>query len=581
MLKATTSYNPRLHPEKSRQRRNVVLQQMVKYGKLSQSMADSLKALPLKLDYYFQDHNDGLAPYFREQLRQELVKWCASQQKEDGQPYNLYTDGLKIYTTIHSVVQAQAEKAVSRRMASLQKVFDAHWKGHNNPWQGNTEVIENAMKQSQRYKMLQEEGLSEEEIRKVFNRPIPMKLFSWAGSVKKTMSPLDSIRYYQKFLNTGLLSMEPGSGYIRAWVGGISHEEFQYDHVRSKRQVGSTFKPIVYAAALESGIEPCNYFPNEQVTYAQYENWTPRNADAQYGGEYSMRGALAKSVNTVSAQLIMKTGIEPTIALAQQMGISSPLPKVPALALGAADISLLEMVSAYATIASGGKRTEPVYILQILNREGKTIRQHRQTAAEQALSAQTAALVTRLMQGVVEEGSAARLRTQYNLTMDIAGKTGTTQDQTDGWFIGFTPQLVTGVWVGGEHPQVRFRTLELGGGAATALPIWAEYMKSLSQTKAYKQKGNTRFIALPAELEQKLNCYSFIEEPAAGDTFIDRIIDNILNVGNRREEDKQKQEEEKIAREQRKQEEKAARERKREERKKRREEKKRKRQSKK
>jgi penicillin-binding protein 1A len=352
MLKATTSYNPRMYPDRSRQRRNVVLQQMVKYGYIPQYTADSLKALPLKLTYTFVDHNDGLAPYFREQLRQELVKWCATQQKENGQSYNLYTDGLKIYTTIHSRMQAEAEKAVSNRMASLQKIFDNHWKGRN-PWEGDEQVIENAMRQSQRYKALLEEGYTEEEIRENFEKPISMKLFSWTGPVKKTLSPLDSIRYYQRFLNTGLVSVEPGSGYVRAWVGGISHEEFQYDHVRSKRQVGSTFKPIVYAAALEKGIEPCSFYPNKQVTYTQYENWTPRNADGQYGGEYSMRGALAKSVNTVSAQLIMETGIEPTIDLAQRMGIKSSLPKVPALALGAADISLLEMVSAYALLLTG------------------------------------------------------------------------------------------------------------------------------------------------------------------------------------------------------------------------------------
>lgn len=579
MLKATTSYNPRLHPDRSKQRRNVVLQQMVKYGHMLQSKADSLKNLPLKINYSFIDHNDGLAPYFREQLRQELAKWCESRRNEHGQPYNLYTDGLKIYTSIHSVMQAEAEKAVARRMAMLQKVFNTHWKGRN-PWQNDEQVIENAMRQSQRYKLLLEEGYSEEEIRENFEKPVPMRLFSWGKPIKKTISPLDSIRYYQQFLNTGLVSIEPGNGYVRAWVGGISHEEFQYDHVKSKRQVGSTFKPIVYAAALEKGIEPCSFFPNKQVTYAQYENWTPRNADGQYGGEYSMKGALAHSVNTVSAQLIMETGIEPTIELAHRMGVKSTLPKVPALALGAANISLLEMVSTYATIANEGKSVEPVYILQIDDRNGKTIRKHQKTTPVRAISEETALLVTKLMQSVVEEGSAAKLRTQFGLTMDIAGKTGTTQDQTDGWFIGFTPQLVTGVWVGGEHPSVRFRTLELGGGSATALPVWAEYMKSLSQKKVYKEKGPGRFAALPIALEERLACESFVEDSTNGGTFVDRLIDNILNVGNQSEENKKRAEQERLAREQRKQEEKVDKEQKKEERKRRREERKRKRQSK-
>jgi penicillin-binding protein 1A len=579
MLKATTSYNPRLYPDRSRQRRNVVLQQMVKYGYLPQSKADSLKNLPLTIKYSFKDHNDGLAPYFREQLRQELARWCENTRKENGQSYNLYTDGLKIYTSIHSVMQAEAEKAVARRMAALQKVFNAHWKGRN-PWQGDEQVIQNAMRQSKRYKMLMEEGLSEEEIRENFEKPIPMRLFNWGKPIRKTMSPLDSIRYYQKFLNTGLISIEPGSGLVRAWIGGISHEEFQYDHVRSKRQVGSTFKPIVYAAALEKGIGPCDFFPNQQVTYAQYENWSPRNADGQYGGEYSMRGALANSVNTVSAQLIMETGIEPTIQLAQRMGIKSDLPKVPALALGAANISLLEMVSAYATIANGGKSVEPVYILQINDRQGKTIRKYKPADPVEAFSEETALLVTKLMQAVVNEGSAARIRSQFGLTMDIAGKTGTTQDQTDGWFIGFTPKLVTGVWVGGEHPSVRFRTLSLGGGAATALPVWADYMKAVSQKKVYKSNGPDRFPVLPVELEERLSCEAYIEDSSTEETFVDRLLDNILNVRDRSEEDKKRAEEERIAREQRKHEEKVTKEQKKEERKKRREERKRKRQSK-
>jgi penicillin-binding protein 1A len=464
-------------------------------------------------------------------------------------------------------------------MALLQKQFDTHWKGRD-PWQGDQQVIENAMRQSPRYKMLQEEGYSEEEILENFKKPIPMRLFSWSGRVKKTISPLDSIKYYQQFLNTGLLSVQPKSGHVLAWVGGINHEEFQYDHVRSKRQVGSTFKPIVYAAALQNGIEPCNFYPNKQVTYTQYENWTPRNADGQYGGEYSMRGALAKSVNTVSAQLIMETGIEPTIELAHQMGINSPLPNVPALALGAADISLLEMVGVYATIASQGYRVDPVYILQIKDSQGKIIRQHQKPATAKVLSAETALLVTKLMQGVVEEGSGASLRTRYKLTMDIAGKTGTTQDQTDGWFIGFTPELVTGVWVGGENPLVRFRTLELGGGSATALPVWAEFMSKLSQKKKLDINLHARFPVLPAVLQEKLACESFVDNSVVEETFIDRVINDIFNGGNRSEEEKQKQEAEKIAREKRKEEEKTAKEQKRDERKKRREERRRKRQGK-
>ena len=530
MLKATTTYNPRLNLEKSRQRRNVVLSQMVKYGYLSPENAAVLKEKPIHLKYRYETHNDGLAPYFREQLRLELVKWAAKQTKENGKPYNLYTDGLKIYTTIHAGMQTQAERAVSRRMARLQSQFNKHWQGRS-PWGNNPEVIQAAMLRSDRYKKLKAAGKSEEGIKEIFSRPVAMPVFSWQGTTKKTMSPLDSLRYYECFLNTGLLAMEPRTGYIRAWVGGINHHLFKYDHVQAKRQVGSTFKPFVYAAALEKGLEPCNYFPNQRVTYPAYNNWSPRNADGKYGGEYSMAGALANSVNTVSAQILMQTGIAPAISVARRLGVQNTLPNVPSLALGAANLSLFEMVTAYTTFANEGYYIKPVYIQQILNRQGKTLLKHQPGSfTQRALAYENAVTMIGLLQRVVEEGSAGRLRSEFKLAMDIAGKTGTTQEHADGWFIGITPDLVTGVWVGAESPAVRFRTLTLGQGSNTALPIWGEFMALLTRSSEFSAFRYSRFRPLPPTLQARLACASFLDQvpvPTTSENFLDRIFDRL------------------------------------------------------
>ncbi|MFD3002697.1 penicillin-binding protein 1A [Pontibacter toksunensis] len=528
MLKANTTYSPRLYPERSKQRRNVVLNQMAKYNYLSPAQADSLKQLPLTLNYRYTTHNDGLAPYFREQLRLELDKWASSRKKKNGDPYNLYTDGLKIYTTIDAGMQKHAERAVARRMSLLQKKFDAHWKGRA-PWGNDATVVQNAMLRSDRYKKLKSAGLSDAEIKEKFRQPVTMTVYSWNGSKKEEMSPMDSLAYYERFLNTGLLSMEPGTGFIRAWVGGINHDVFKYDHVRAQRQVGSTFKPILYAAALEKGIPPCTYFPNELQTYPEYDDWSPQNATGQYGGEYTMRGALAHSVNTISAQLIMRTGVDRTVDMAHQFGIQSKLPEVPSIALGTADISLMEMVSAYASFASRGKQVNPVYIQKITDRNGNVLREHRgNEETKRALSPTNAAIMLHLMEGVVEEGSARRLRSEFGLRMDIAGKTGTSQEHADGWFIGITPKLVTGVWVGAESPKVRFRTLALGQGSNTALPIWGDFMKRIALDPAYPGFMKSQFEPLPPRLQERLSCESFRAEPPP-QNFFDRVLDNVAD----------------------------------------------------
>lgn len=526
MLKATTTYNPRLDLDRSKVRRNVVLGQMAKYNYLTHAEADSLKQLPLKLKYNVTSHNDGIAPYFREHLRKELEVWAAGKRKPNGESYNLYKDGLKIYTTIDAGMQRHAEASVRKHMTQLQKQFDAHWRGRN-PWGRNSDVIQVAMQRSDRYRKMKEAGKSEADIQEAFRQPVPMQVYAWGGNSRKDMSPLDSLAYYSRFLNTGLFSVEPHSGYVRAWVGGINHHVFKYDHVKAKRQVGSTFKPIVYAAALEQGLKPCDYFPNERATYPEYDNWSPRNANEQYGGEYSMKGALAHSVNTISAQMIMKAGVGRTVAMAHRLGIESKLPEVPSLALGTADLSLMEMVTAYATFANRGMQVAPVYITRIEDREGRVLREHRDgEGAKRVISEETAAVMLHLMKGVVEEGSAVRLRSGYGLKMDIAGKTGTSQNHADGWFIGITPQLVTGVWVGGESPEVRFRTLDLGQGARTALPIWGEYIRRVAIDPAYKGYYNSRFEPLPPRLLEALTCDSFRAEPPR-ENFLERLFDNV------------------------------------------------------
>ncbi len=522
MLKATTSYNPRNHPERAKKRRNIVLGQMQKYGYLTPEKTEKLQKLDLgtkKEVVTAKKQEENIAPYFREQLRVELAAWCENQVKRNGDHYNLYTDGLKIYTTIDAKMQREAERAVSRRMAALQRQFDAHWQGRM-PWGKDNSVLDNAMRQSVRYQRMKAAGASEKEISAAFQKRVSMTLYGYNGAIRRTISPMDSLAYYMKFLNTGLVAMEPETGFVRAWVGGINHGIFKYDHVTSKRQVGSTFKPIVYAAALQKGIQPCKYIENKLTTYEQYENWEPQNADNRYGGRYSLEGALSNSVNTVSAQLILKVGVPYTIRLARSLGIQSDLPPVPSLALGTADLSLLEMVGAYTAFANQGRISQPVYVTKILDRNGNVLRESDDEDHREVLSPDNAAIMLHMMQSVVNEGSGSSLRSTFGLSLDIAGKTGTTQNQSDGWFIGITPGLVTGVWVGGESPLVRFRSLEQGQGARTALPVWGEFTSRLVRSGFYSKKAP--FEPLSDELKGRLDCAPYLEDEP---TFFDKIRD--------------------------------------------------------
>jgi len=494
MLKAPSAYNPVRNPERAKHRRMVVLSQMKKFDFLNEQEYDSLKNTPLDMSrYQMQDHKLGLATYFREYLRGELKKWCKTHYKADGEPYNLYRDGLKIYTTINSKMQRYAEEAVAEHLGKdLQPAFFKHWKNthyKHPPFYriSNKEydhIMTMAKKRSNRYYWLHHDGISEDSIDIIFNTPTRMRVFSWNGDIDTTMTPMDSILYYKYFLQTGMMSVEPQTGYVRAYVGGINYRHFQYDHVVvGKRQVGSTFKPFVYASAFqELGYTPCTKVPNVAVEFqmpAGQPNYIPKNADDDRVGEMvTLKWALANSVNYISAFLIKRVGPEKVVSLARAMGVKSDIEPVPAICLGTPSLSVYEMVGATATYANKGVYNTPIFMTRIEDKNGNTIATF-SSKSNDALDERTAYLMIGLMKGVVDLGTGRRLRFRYKLNYPIAGKTGTTDNNSDGWFMGLTPDLVSGVWVGAEDRSVHFRSTHLGQGANMALPIWALYMQKV------------------------------------------------------------------------------------------------------
>ncbi|HET6245538.1 MAG: penicillin-binding protein [Bacteroidetes bacterium] len=495
MAKNPSFFNPLRRPEETQHRRNVVLYQMASFDNpqtnkpyLSKSEFDSLKVLPLGLDYKKEDHLEGLATYFREYLRFELKKWASENKKPDGSYYNINTDGLKIYTTIDSRMQQYAEEAVAQHMGKeLQDEFFKHWKGKKNaPFfhlndQQTENLMNQSMKRSERYRNLVNEGINKDSILKNFNTPVEMAIFSWKGDIDTLMSPMDSILYYKHFLRTGFMSMDPKTGAIKAWVGGINSRHFSYDHVKQgKRQVGSTFKPFVYALAMQEFWSPCYKVPNVPVSFELPEGkvWTPKNSDGKYGGMMTLKEGLATSTNSITAYIMKQFGPEAVVTLVRKMGVTAPLDAVPSLCLGTADISVFEMVGANSTFANKGVWTEPNFITRIEDKNGNVLKTFIPQQTE-AMSEESAYLTLKLMQGVVESGTGTRLRFRFKLSPPIAGKTGTTQNNSDGWFIGLTPDLVSGVWVGGEDRSIHFRSTHLGQGANMALPIWALYMQKV------------------------------------------------------------------------------------------------------
>lgn len=522
LCKNPSLFNPVRYPERARQRRNVVLAQMLKVGYFTQAQYDKERVKPLKLDFHRIDHKDGTATYFREFLRlymmakrpdrndesrypswnqnqyvydsiawetDPLYGWCNKNRKRDGEPYNLSADGLKVYTTIDSRMQQFAEQAMYDHVAHyLQPQFERENRGKPNAPYSNlsakqvASILNRSKTQSERYRVMRQAGCSDEEIDEAFNTKVHMTVFTYHGDVDTLMSPMDSIRYYKKFLRSGMMSMDPKTGAVKAYVGGLNYEHFMYDMVMSgRRQVGSTIKPFLYSLAMENGYSPCDVAPNVQRTYmVAGKPWTPRNGSrSRYGQMVTLKWGLAQSNNWISAYLMSRLNPYQLVQLLHDFGINNPdiYPSM-SLCLGPCDVSVAEMVSAYTAFANHGIRCAPLFVSRIEDNEGNLITEF-QPRMNEVISAETAQKMLVMMMGVVDGGTAGRLRFRYNLTGQIGAKTGTTNLNSDGWFIGFTPDLVTGVWVGGEDRDIHFGSMAMGQGATVSLPIWALYMKSL------------------------------------------------------------------------------------------------------
>lgn len=525
LLKAPSAYSPIRNPENALRRRNVVLHQMYKYDYLTEEQFELYKTKPIDVSKYkIQDHTAGVGTYFREYLRGQLIKWCDSHVKPDGTKYNVYTDGLKVYTSINYKMQKYAEDAMKEYLGGdLQKQFFAHWKGvRNAPFYNLSEkeyadLMMNAVKQTPRYHALKVSGMSDMQIKNEFMKPVKMKVFTWKGEKDTLMSPYDSIRYYKSFLQSGLMAVNPLNGQIKAYVGGINYKHFQFDHViLSKRQVGSTFKPFVYTLAMQEGeFSPCSMVPNVPVSFEMEDGttWTPKNSgDAREGEMVTLRWALANSVNYVSAYLMKRYSPQAVITLCRKMGITGDIPAVPSICLGTPELSLFEMVGAFASFANQGVYNQPTYLLKICDNKGNVIESFTSQKPQEVVDQQTAYLMIKLMQGVVEGGTASRLRYKYDLKMPIAGKTGTTQNNSDGWFMGMTPQIAGGAWVGCEDRSAHFRNTVQGQGANTALPIWALFVRKCYNDKSLKFDEKMNFTAPKNPVTVETDCSGHTEE---------------------------------------------------------------------
>ena len=553
MLQNSSLYDPLRRPEITKNRRDLVLMQMAKNKYISENEKDSLQKIPLELNYTPQSHRQGLATYFRSYLRGFMKDWTDNNLKSDGSKYNLYSDGLKIYTTINSKMQKYAEESVTEHMKNLQKEFFIQNDTLSTaPFRDLDEdeeesIMKRTMRRSERWRKAKLSGKSADEIEDIFNVPTEMSIFSWEGDIDTVMAPIDSIRYYKHFLQAGMMSMNPKNGHVMAWVGGINYRNFQYDHVmQSKRQIGSTFKPFLYATAIDQlKLSPCDMLPDaihciEPYKYGNPDPWCPTNSSDKYGGIRTLSNALANSKNTISAQLIDRVGPRPVADLARSLGVSSNIPNVPAIALGTPDLSVYEMVGAYGAFANKGIYVKPVMVTRIEDKNGTIIYQSKPETKD-VLSEEAAYVTVNLLEGVTMAGSGTRLRTTgadeynrayqnivtgypYEFTNPIAGKTGTTQNQSDGWFIGMVPNLVTGVWVGAEDRAIHFEDIAYGQGASMALPIWGVYMKSIYQdsTLMISNEGFER----PKKLSIELDCNKFVVDSiGSGKTTDQEILD--------------------------------------------------------
>lgn len=528
MLRAPGVLNPKSRPESNFNVKKTVLDQMYKYNYIDETLKDSLRILPVEIQYSATNHINGLAPHFREQLRMWLTEWAKKNTNPStGEPYNIYKDGLKVYTTLDSKVQQYAEEAVTEHLTEWQEEFFKHWKGKD-PWEYYDKYQREKDQRKQAEKIIkdvskifmQKDTLNEEEALVLINEPREMTIWSHTGMIDTVLSPLDSVKYYKMILQSGLLAIDPHTGYVKAWVGGSNFEYNQFDHVNinTKRQVGSTFKPFIYTLALkEKGYSPCFKVPNELVTFEVddprwpiLKPYTPKNSGGEYGGLMEIQKGLAGSVNTVTAYLMHELSAQAVVEFAHKMGIESEIPPYPSICLGVADISLYEMIRAYSTFANYGRSNEPIFVSRIEDSHGNVIQEFYPETTT-ALDEETAYVITQMMRNVVEGGTGGRLRFRYNIpkSLQIAAKTGTTQNNSDGWFMGFTPEILAGVWVGCDDKFVRFRSTGLGQGASTALPIWAKFIKKVYADTSLHYDINASFEKPVKELSVQLDCSNF------------------------------------------------------------------------
>ena len=560
MFKNSSLYNPRSHrnPVGTRNRRNVVLAQMAKYDYITEEAKDSLQQTDLDLNYSPESHREGLATYFRANLSDFMKDWIKQNPKPDGKKHNLYNDGLKIYTTIDSRMQQYAEDAIAKHMPMLQAEFD----NQNTPNKNLTapfleldkkeieSLMRVGMRRSERWRHMKNDlGKSEKEIIASFDKPTQMEIFAWEkgkySEIDTVMKPMDSMRYYKSFLRPAMMSMDPQTGHVKAWVGGMNYKHFKYDMVKQgKRQVGSTFKPFVYATAIDQlQLSPCDSLPRTPITieankFGNPEPWTTKNSDGKYDGFQTLKSALASSTNTITARLMNEIGPQPVVEMAKKLGVEQDILPVPAIALGTPDISVYEMVAAYSTFANKGVYNKPVLVTRIEDKNGTVLYQF-QPESRDVLSEEVAYVTINLMQGVVEGGSGKRLQDTwrinqqftkkmltgypYELTNPIAGKTGTTQNQSDGWFMGIVPNLVTGVWVGCEDRAAHFESITYGQGASTALPIWGLYMKACYEDETLNVSKEA--FEEPLNLSINVDC----DKVSISDVFVDDNSDEDLD----------------------------------------------------
>lgn len=564
MAKNPSLFNPVRRPDKTLGRRNVVLSQMLKYGKISETEFDSLKNLPLGLDFHKEDHKEGIATYFREYMRlyltankpersnykwnkdqyavdslawekDPLYGWCNKNLKSDGSRYNIYTDGLKIYTTLDSRMQKYAEEAMAEHLGgTLQPAFMAERRHKANPPFSNdlskdvvNEILNTSIRRTERYRSMNKAGKSFAEIKREFGKPVAMSVFTWNGVRDTTMSPLDSLKHYKSFFRAGFMVMEPATGHIKAYVGGPNYHYFQYDMVSTgKRQIGSTIKPILYTLAMQEGLGPCDKVLNVQQTFVLPDGttWTPRNSTSKREGEMvTLKWGLANSVNNISAWVLKQFTPEAVVQMAHKMGITSYIDPVPAIFLGSSEVSVKEMVSAFSVYANKGVYNSPAMVTKIEDKYGNLLATFHPESRE-VITENTAYLMANLLKGVVKDGTGVRLRYRYQLMNPIGGKTGTTQNHSDGWFIGITPDLAGGVWVGAEDRSIHFQNLANGQGASMALPIWALFMQKVYADKSLavpqrdfeRPVGVTKIIDCDDEEEDEI-----VEETDTSEEYFD------------------------------------------------------------